>query len=128
MRPDWGPRALYKISLRSDEYFRSYRRKTEWDPRELTPYDFLDAPHSLHVLSKTAGKTCAKFHYGTINILEVIARKQNGTPRELTPYDILDASYNLYAFPKTASNTCTKFHYDPRSISGAIAKNRCATP
>ena len=43
---------MYKISLRSDKYFRSYREKQNETLRELTPYDLLDAPNNLHTLPK----------------------------------------------------------------------------
>ena len=47
--------------------------------RELTPYDFLNAPHSLHALSKTASNTCTKFYHNPISISQVIAKNRIGT-------------------------------------------------
>ena len=76
---------LYKISLRSDKYFRSYREKQNGTPRELTPYDLLDAHNNIYALPKTASNTCTKFHYDPLSISQVIAKNRYATPGSYTP-------------------------------------------
>ena len=71
---------MYKISLRYDKYFRIYRKKQNWTPWELTPYDLLDALNNLYALPKNASYTCTKFHYDPISITEVIAKNRMGPP------------------------------------------------
>ena len=71
---------MYKISLRYDKYFRSYREKQNGTPWVLTPYDLLDASNNLYALPKAASDSLTKFHYDLMSISEVITEKQNGTP------------------------------------------------